>query len=211
MGNRTRENSLNENPGSAGCETPENNNEGENPSGGKEENKESEGLSDLLKVLLRVSQAQACPAKAPDKFSEGPRANIASWLEAMENYLKAKRVPKPEYVENVLTFFAESVLAKIKRAHLGENSQSYKDFKKNLISILGKPEDAELARKQLDSARQFPSENVADFSSRILELVSKAWGGTTPRYVDGTRYPSFRQWVSRPTKQRRAQATAVVV
>ena len=94
--------------------------------------------------------------------------------------MKAKRVPKPEYVENILTFFAEPVLAKIKRAHLGENSQPYEEFKKNLISILGKPEDPELARTQLDSARQFPSERVADFSARILELVSKAWGALPP-------------------------------
>ena len=137
-------------------------------------------LVSLFQWLLRVSQAQSCAAKAPDKFVDTPKANISAWLEVAETYLQAKQVPRAEWPATILTFLAEGPLVKAKRARLQETANSYDEFRKNLISILGRPKDKEQARVSLDSARQQPSEAVADFASRILESVSRAWGEMAP-------------------------------
>ena len=67
-----------------------------------------------------------------------------------------------------------------KRARLQETAGTYEDFRRGLVFILGRPEDKEQARVSLDSTRQQPSEAVADFSGRILETVSRAWGELGP-------------------------------
>ena len=53
-------------------------------------------------------------------------------------------------------------------------------YKKTIVSILGKPKDSEEKRVQLDQVRQFLSEGASDFASIVLELVSKAWSHFTP-------------------------------
>ena len=64
-------------------------------------------LVSVFQGLLRVSQAQSCAAKAPDKFVDTPKANISAWLEVAETYLQAKQVPRAEWPATILTFLSE--------------------------------------------------------------------------------------------------------
>ena len=140
----------------------------------------SAALAEMLKEFMRFSQAQSCPAKPPDKFLETHKSNISTWLDSLESYLKSRGVPQTEWARTLETFLAESALAKARRARLLESTSNYDDYKQSLIPILGKPEERELLMTQLDGAKQHPSESIADYGARILELVSKAWGTQTP-------------------------------
>ena len=82
-------------------------------------------LLDLFRGLLRVSQAKSCAAKAPDKLTDTPRSNIATWLEVAETYLRAKQVPLAEWPATILTFLTEGPLVKAKRALLQETAGTY--------------------------------------------------------------------------------------
>ena len=61
-----------------------------------------------------------------------------------------------------------------------DTSNSYDQYKKNIISTLGKPEDSEAKRVQLDHVSQFLRDEASEFASRVLELVCKAWSDFTP-------------------------------
>ena len=136
--------------------------------------------SKMLDTLARVTQAQACAAKPPERFHEPQKTSISSWLEAAETYLEAKGVPLEDWPRTIETFLSEVSLVKVRRARVRDSARSYEQYKRILISILGKPEDREAKRVQLDQVRQFPSEGASDFASRVLELVSKAWSEFTP-------------------------------
>ena len=74
----------------------------------------AEILLGLFRGLRRVSQAQTCAAKAPDKFVETPRANIVSWLEVAETYLQATQVPKSNWAATLLTYLSEGPLVRLR-------------------------------------------------------------------------------------------------
>ena len=42
-------------------------------------------MSKMLDTLARVTQAQACAAKPPERFQEGQKTSISSGLEAAES------------------------------------------------------------------------------------------------------------------------------
>ena len=110
-----------------------------------------------------------------------------------ETYLQAKPVPLAEWPAAILTFLAEGPLVKANTAGLQETANSYDEFRKNLISILGRTEDKEQARLDLDSPRQQPIEAVADFASRILECL-EGFGRDGPRGANKRSYTSLLQW-----------------
>ena len=138
-----------------------------------EQGAQMELMSKMLDTLARVTKAKACASKPPERFHEGQKTSISSWLEAAETYLEAKGVPLEDWPRTIETFLSEVSLVKVRRARVRNTSSSYEQYKKSLVSILGKPEDREAKRVQLDQVKQFPSEGASDFASRVLELVSK--------------------------------------
>ena len=147
---------------------------------GAQQQSQAESLSELVKTLMRFTEAQSCAAKPPEKFVETHKSNIRTWLDAMETYLQAKEVPAERWPATILTFLSEQALTKVRRTRILETANSYQEFRKNLSSILGKPEDQESTRVLLDHIRQQPSEAVGDYASKVLELVVKAWGDAPP-------------------------------
>ena len=63
--------------------------------------------SKMLDTLARVRQAQACAAKPPERFHEGQKTSISSWLEAAETYLEAQGVPLEDWPRTIETFLSE--------------------------------------------------------------------------------------------------------
>ena len=142
---------------------------------GAQQQTQAESLSELVKTLMRFTEAQSCAAKPPEKFLETHKCNIRTWLDAMEMYLQAKQVAAERWPATILTFLSEQALTKLRRTRILEIANSYQEFRKGISSILGKPEDQESTRVLLDHIRQQPSEAGGDYASRVLELVVKAW------------------------------------
>ena len=146
---------------------------------GAQQQTQAESLSELVKTLRRFTEAQSCAAKPPEKFVETNKSNIGTWLDAMEMYLQAKEVPAERWPATILTSLSEQALTKVSRTRILDIANSYQEFRKNLSSILAKPEQ-ESTRVLLDHIRQQPSEAVGDYATRVLELVVKAWGTHPP-------------------------------
>ena len=83
-------------------------------------------------------------------------------------------MPKTVWAATFLTYLSEGPIVKAMKDRLLVNSANYEEVRMALVCILGKPEEKEQARVSLDIIRQQPCEAVADFSPRVLEIVSKA-------------------------------------
>ena len=111
-------------------------------------------IQGLIQALMRVTQAQCCAAKPPERFGEGRKSNVSSWLESVETYLEAKAVPLEEWPKTIETFLSEATLVKVRKARVRDTTRSYEEYKRAICSILGRPEDIESNRVQLDQIRQ---------------------------------------------------------
>ena len=110
---------------------------------GAQQQSQAESLSELVKTLMRFTDAQRCTAKPPENFVETHKFKIRKWLDAMEMYLQTKDVPEERWPASILTFLSEHALTKVRRTLVLETSTSYAEFWKGVSSSLGRPQDHE--------------------------------------------------------------------
>ena len=84
----------------------------------------------------KALQAQSCAAKPPDRFVEGPKTNLVTWLYSVEEYFRAKGLLENSWATMVVTFLSESALTKVRRANIEETSSNYFELRKNLMVLL---------------------------------------------------------------------------
>ena len=98
----------------------------------------------MAKGPSQKCNAQTCAAKPPDRFSEGRKQNLFSWLGGVEAYLKANNLPSEKCSSTILTLLSESAQPKATGARIEETSSSYEEFHVKAVTLLGTPEEVEL-------------------------------------------------------------------
>ena len=122
---------------------------------------------DVLKAKVKVPD--------PPKF-KGMSQQLTFWIESVENWLEAGRVPEAEkvmyaqgHLEGEASRYWFSTVPLIGKD--GRNPHDYAEFKKALSSVYGHADQEHKAREALDALRQGPITAEA-YVQRFMDLLS---------------------------------------